>query len=60
MRGWRAWILEGFLMRPCKWLQPDVAPLPAQVLQCQSSHTFDGTGVLAVLAGPAKIAEEFP
>ena len=43
------------MVHPYRWLRPDLVP-PAPFLQCQPHLTPGGSGVLA---GPAKIGEEF-
>ena len=45
VQGWRAWILEDPLVRPYRWLRPDMVH-PSPFLQCEPSNTVDGSGVL--------------
>ena len=54
IRSWRGWLREDPLVRPCRWLRPDlVPPLPF----CGDPHlTPGGSGVLA---SPDRIDEEF-
>ena len=54
-RVWRNWIREDPLVRPYRWLRPDLVP-PAPFLQCEPHLTPDGSGVLS---GPVRIDEEF-
>ena len=55
IRGWRNWLREDPLVRPYRWLRPDLVP-PAPFLQCKPNLTHGGSGVLA---DPARIDQEF-
>ena len=55
IRGWRNWLREDPLVRPERWLRPDLVPL-APFMQCKAHLS---PGVSGVLAGPAGIYEEF-
>ena len=46
IRVWRNWIREDPLVRPYRWLRPDLVP-PAPFLQCEPHLTLDGSGVLS-------------
>ena len=47
IRGWRNWLREDPLVRPNKWLTPDLVP-PAPFLQCEPDLTHDGPGSLQI------------
>ena len=55
IRGWRNWLREDPLVHPCRWLRPDLVPLLLFCSVILSSLLV----VLAVLADPARIDEEF-
>ena len=55
IRVWRNWIREDPLVRPYRWLRPDLVP-PAPFLQCEPHITPDGSGVLS---DPNRIDAEF-
>ena len=55
LRSWRSWLREDPLVRPYRWLRPDLVP-PSPFLRCDPCLTPGGSGVLA---DPAKIDEEF-
>ena len=56
IRGWRGWIREDPMVRPKRWLRPDLVP-PAPFLHCEPQLTPGGSGVLSDLV---RIDEEFP
>ena len=56
IRGWRNWIREDPVVRPYKWLRPDLVPR-APFLQCDAHLTPGGSGVLADPS--ARVDEEF-
>ena len=53
--SWGNWLREDPLVRPYRWLRPDLVP-PAPFLKCDPSLTPGGSGVLA---DPERIDEEF-
>ena len=55
IRGWRNWLREDHLVRPHRWLRPDLVLL-APFLQCEPHLTRGGSGVVA---DPGRIDEEF-
>ena len=55
IRACRNWLREDPLVRPYKWLRPDMV-LSAPFLQCELHLTHGGSGVLA---DPAGTDEEF-
>ena len=55
IRSWRSWLRENPLVRPYRWLRPDLV-LPSPFLRCDPRHTPCGSGVLA---SPDRIDEEF-
>ena len=55
IRSWRVWLREDPLVRPYRWLRPDLVP-PSPFLRCDPCLTPGGSGVLA---DPAKIDEQF-
>ena len=55
IRGWRNWIREDPLVRPYKWLRPDLVS-PAPFLQCEPHLSLGGSGVFS---DPSRISEEF-
>ena len=54
IRSWRGWLREDPLVRPYRWLRPDLVP-PSPFLRCDPSLTPGGSGVLS---DPVKIDEE--
>ena len=55
IRGWRNWLREDPLVRPYRWLRPDLVP-SAPVLQCEPHLSPSGSGVLS---DPSRIDDEF-
>ena len=55
IRRWRNWLREDPLVRPYKWLRPDLVH-PAPFLHCEPDLTPGSSGVLA---DPGWIDEEF-
>ena len=55
IRSWRSSLREDPLVRPYRWLRPDLVP-PSPFLRCDPRLTPCGSGVLA---GPDRIDEEF-
>ena len=55
IRSWRGWLREDPLVRPYRWLRPDLVP-PSPFLRCDPRLTPGGSGVLA---SPDRIDEEF-
>ena len=55
IRSWRSWLREDPLVRPSRWLRPDLVP-PSPFLRCDPCLTPCGSGVLA---SPDQIDEEF-
>ena len=53
IRSWRGWLREDPVVRPCRWLRPDLVP-PSPFLRCDPRLTPGGSGVLA---DPARIEE---
>ena len=53
--SWTVWLREDPLVRPYRWLRPDLVP-PSPLLRCDPSLTPGGSGVLS---DPVKIDEEF-
>ena len=47
IRGWRNWLREDPLVRPYKWLRPDLVPR-APFLQCEPHFTHSGSGSLVI------------
>ena len=45
IRSWRKWLREDPLVRPYRWLRPDLVP-SAPFLQCDPGLTPGGSGVL--------------
>ena len=56
IQGWRGWLREDPLVRPHRWLRPDLVPPPSPFLRCDPSLTPGGPGVVA---DPVRIDEEF-
>ena len=46
IRSWRGWLREDPLVRPYRWLSPDLVP-PSPFLRCDPHLTPGGSGVLA-------------
>ena len=46
IRSWRSWLREDPLVRPYRWLRPDLVP-PSLFLRCDPCLTPGGSGVLA-------------
>ena len=55
IRSWRGWLREDPLVRPYRWLRPDLVP-PSPFLRCDPRLIRGGSGVLA---SPDRIDEEF-
>ena len=55
IRSWRGWLREDPLVRPYRWLRPDLVP-PSPFLRCDPRLVVGGSGVLA---DPDRIEEEF-
>ena len=55
IRSWRGWLREDPLVRPYRWLRPDLVP-PFSFLRCDPRLTPGWSGVLA---SPDRIDEEF-
>ena len=56
IREWRNWLREVPLVRPYKWLRPDLVP-PAPFLQCKPHLTPGGSGFLLIWLGLWKNSE---
>ena len=55
IRSWRGWLRQDPLVRPYRWLRPDLVS-PSPFLRCDPRLTPGGSGVLA---SPDRIDEEF-